>query len=80
MQGYPDAQFANYIETGIKHGFRIGFQYGLIQCTSAKANTESASLHLEPISNYLREELKEDRIAGPFPMAQWTGVQCNKLG
>ena len=70
MQGYPDAQFANYIETGIKHGFQIGFQYGLIQCTSAKANAKSTSLHHEPNSNYLREEWKEGRIAGPFPMAQ----------
>ena len=80
MKEYPDAQFANYIETGIKHGFRIGFQYGSVRCISTKANAKSASLHPRPITTYLNEELKECRIAGPFPMALLPEVQCNKLG
>ena len=42
MKGYPNAKFVDYIATGIKHGFHIGFQYGLIQYSSAKANAKSA--------------------------------------
>ena len=80
MKEYPDAQFANYIETGIKQGFWIRFQYGSVRCISTKANAKSASLHPGSITRYLNEELKEGRIAGPFPMALLPEVQCNKLG
>ena len=32
---------------------------------------------LGPSQPYLKEELKEGRITGPFPMAQLPEVQCN---
>ena len=81
MAAYPDPQFVSYIiANGIQHGFWVGFQYNSVQCNLAKANAKSASLHPEPILAYLKEELKQGRITGPFAMSQLPGVQCNKLG
>lgn len=80
MAAYPDPQFVSYIASGIQQGFWVGFQYGSVHCSSAKANAKSASLHPEPISAYLKDELKQGRIAGPFPISQLPDVQCNKLG
>ena len=80
MAAYPDPQFVSYIASGIQQGFWVGFQYGSVHCSSAKANAKSASLHPEPISAHLKDELKQGRIAGPFPISQLPDVQCNKLG
>ena len=76
MAAYPDPQFVNYKASGIQKGFQIGFQYGAFTAAQQKPT----SLHPEPISACLKEELEESRIAGPFPVSQLPGMQCNKLG
>ena len=42
LESHPDQDFAAYIVEGLRHGFRLGFNYTGHTCTSAKHNMLSA--------------------------------------
>ena len=51
---------------GISEGFRIGFAYQRTNGRSARSNLRSALEHPQIVSEYLRKEVCEGRVAGPF--------------
>ena len=66
LSSHLDRAFARYVCLGLSHGFRIGFQHSS-PLRSASSNMESARLHPEVISEYLRIECSLGRMLGPFP-------------
>ena len=52
--------------SGIRAGFRIGFQYKSVDCKAAKRNMPSASLCEGKIDEFLATEYAAGRIFGPF--------------
>ena len=66
LSSHPDRAFARYVCLGLSHGFRIGFQHSS-PLRSTSSNMESARLHPEVISEYLRKECSLGRMLGPFP-------------
>ena len=65
LRDHPDRAFANYICTGLRQGFRIGFSRTK-PLRRATRNMLSATQHPEPVAEYLAKELRLNRMLGPF--------------
>ncbi len=65
---HPDTSYAQYILTGIKKGFHIGYQR---RChpnpPKYSRNMSSAYLNPEAVSKYLAGEHEAGRLMGPLP-------------
>ena len=79
LRGHPDAEFSQFILLGIKHGFRIGFDYPNHRCVSAKRNMRSASMHPQPIDQYIGKECTAGRIIGLLPR-DTEGILVSRVG
>ena len=62
LGNHPDREFARYIVTGIREGFRIGYDYGQQLGRKRAKNMRLASEHPEPIDNYVQTERREGRL------------------
>ena len=80
LAGHPDRVLADYVCEGIRRGFRIGFDYGLCQCTRALRNMKSVSEHREVVEEYIRGEVEAGRVMGPFSREVFPGVQVSPFG
>ena len=80
LQAHPDKHFSAYILRGIAAGFRIGFQYGTVDCRAATRNWPSVAQCSQKISEYLAEECASGRVLGPFPREMAPMVHINRLG
>ena len=56
LQAHPDRAYARYLVTGIRQGFRIGFDWQT-KLQSATRNMQSAVEHPDIIRAYLQKEL-----------------------
>ena len=56
LPAFPDRVFAGYIVSGLREGFRVGFDYRLSRLLSAKRNLSSASSHTAVIDKYLAKD------------------------
>ena len=54
LKDHPDEVYVRYILSGIKDGFRIGYDYAAHTCASSSKNMQSAAAHPEPIDKYYR--------------------------
>lgn len=79
MAGHPDHQLKVYLLTGIRHGFRIGVnpRQPLI---SATRNMPSAYTNPQPVTDYLKTELRENRIAGPLDSTHSGKIHVSRFG
>ena len=76
---HPDQRFWQYIVSGIRDGFRIGFDY---QCPlkSSRRNMPSVSSQPQAIREYLAEECAVGHILGPLKAESVPGLQVNQFG
>eukprot|EP00731_Ephydatia_muelleri_P011099 Em0005g1685a len=76
---HPDRDFAAYICSGIRFGFRIGF---VRSCSlkSASANMFSSFQHPDIIQEYISKELDLGRMLGPLDPTCYTTVHINRFG
>ena len=79
LANHPD-RFRQYIVEGIRHRFRIGFDYGSHTCRRFPCNMLSARERPEIINDYLAQECSEGRVLGPLDPAQFPFVQTSKFG
>ena len=61
LSSHPDKQFAEYVVSGIKEGFRIGFNYGC-KVVSSKNDMLSALENPQVIEDYLQNEVQLNRM------------------
>lgn len=71
LQDHPDREFCRYIVSGIRHGFRVGFDY-YKACECASRNMQSAAAHPEVID--------KGRIIGPLQPEWRQCVQISHFG
>ena len=76
---HPDRDFAAYICSGIRLGFRIGFVRGH-SLKSASANMFSSVQHPDIIQEYISKELDLGRMLGPLDPTCNTTVHINRFG
>ena len=65
---HPDQRFADYIISGIREGFRIGFCWHS-HLKSTTRNIPSAYEHPDVVDKYLEAEQKEANVIGPLASA-----------
>ena len=63
---YPSPSVKQFFMEGLLHGFHIGFDYSLTELHSVKNNMHSALERPYVVDEYLRREVIEGRVAGPF--------------
>lgn len=80
LREHPDNNFASYVVSGIREGFRIGFDYQSYRYKSAKRNMISATDHANVVRDYLAKECAEGRILGPFDPQHLPHVQVSPFG
>ena len=66
LLNHPDRALANFITTGIREGFRIGYDTMLQDRRGAAKNMPSALERREVVSVHLAKECTEGRVLGPF--------------
>ena len=63
LLAHPDRSKVDYVVTGLREGFKVGFHTETIQLKSAKRNCPSANKHPEVIDEYLAHEIKTNDAA-----------------
>ena len=76
---HPDQHFRQYIVSGIRNGFRIGFDYQR-PLKSSRRNMPSVSSQPQAIREYLAVECAAGRILGPLQADSVPGLQVNRFG
>ena len=80
LDSHPDRRFAEYILTGMTHGFRIGFDTRS-RIRLASKNIPSADQHPEVISAYIDKEKAAGTLLGPFAVDDLEPpVQISRFG
>jgi hypothetical protein len=80
LKDHPDEVYVRYILSGIKDGFRIGYDYSAHTCASSGKNMQSAAAHPEPIDKYIEEEVSLGRMVGPLD-SQWrSSIHISRFG
>ena len=77
---HPDETLVKFFLTGIKLGFRIGFNHFPGTLRSAKKNLDCALHHPIVVDQYLSEELSCSRVAGPFNTTLIPNAHISRFG
>ena len=62
LVGHPDEDLVGYVLSGIRDGFRVGFDYSKYTCVSARANLHSAGENRQVVEAYLIKERAQGRM------------------
>ena len=73
--GHPDREFVAYLVEGMRSGFRIGFNRGLVRLKSAKRNMKLAAEEPAVIDAYLAKEVAAKRIRSRHRKQWWCTYQ-----
>ncbi|KAL5493834.1 hypothetical protein EMCRGX_G015066 [Ephydatia muelleri] len=76
----PDQQFIANIVSGLRQGFRVGFDYAHSGCQRASSNMHSARKHAQVIREYLAVECSEGRVVGPLNPPWSQSIQISRFG
>ena len=80
LAGHPDREFAWYVCTGIREGFRVGFNYVEKRCKPVFRNMKSVEDHREVVEQYIFGEREEGRVLGPFRRERFPQIQVSPFG
>ena len=80
LSTHPDREFCEYLLSGIRKGFRLGFEYRRASCVKAKSNMKSALENASVVDDYIAEEVKLGRVLGPVKPESLPPVQVNRIG
>ena len=80
LRDHSDNKYSLYLIYVILAGFRVGFQYGRMQCISAASNMQSARQPPEVIDAYLAAEVRAGRVLGPMEPGNHPRVHVNRFG
>ena len=76
---HPDQRFRDYITSGLRYGFHIGFDDSQ-SCHRARRNLLSTSEHPQVVRDYLASECAAGRVMGPLPVEEFPQVQLSPFG
>ena len=80
LRYHPDRYAVNYVISGIREGFRIGFVASSVSLKSALSNMRSSIEHPSVIDAYLQTEVSARRVAGPFPSLPFSSLHISRFG
>ena len=77
---HPDKQYVDYLISGLREGFRIGFDYNNHHCKKCKENMRSAKQQPQIVAEYIRKECEAGRLLGPLDPQLFPEVQVSRFG
>ena len=77
---HPDRHKVDYVLSGLRHGFRLGFHPESTHLKSAKANCPSALKQPSIIDEYLAKEVSLGRVFGPTAIPPIESLQVSRFG
>ena len=80
LQAHPDKRWANSVLDYISQGARVGFTAPTAFLRSASRNMLSALQQPQVIDEYLANECREGRVAGPFSSSPYPSLHINRFG
>ncbi len=80
LRDHPDQGFRDLIVSGLREGFRIGFNYEASMGQSSSKNMPSALERPEVVREYLLKECAEGRVIGPVEPALLPMVHTSRFG
>ena len=80
LSDYSTDPLMQFFIKGISEGFRIGFTYQGTNGRSVRTNLRSALEHPQIVSEYLRKEVCEGCVAGPFSKSLVPIIHINHFG
>ena len=80
LAAHPDRAKVDYLITGLRHGFRLGFHSDKVKLRSAKANCPSANDHSEVIDKYLSDEIQAGRVFEPTKTPPFPYLHISRFG
>ena len=80
LVGHPDEELVGYVLSGIREGFRVGFDYSKHTCVSARANLLSAGENKQVVDDYLREECTQGRVVHMGARESVDGLHISPFG
>ncbi|KXJ26736.1 hypothetical protein AC249_AIPGENE9228 [Exaiptasia diaphana] len=78
LRNHPDQRQVEFVLSGIRHGFQLGFQSKPLQ--PAARNKQSALDHPDIVDEYLRNEVRLGRVAGPFRQPPFPYLHISSFG
>lgn len=79
LAGHPDKEFADYVVSGIREGFRIGFNYSH-SCKNAARNMPYAAQQVQVVREYLANECATGRVLGPLEQREHPHIHTSPIG
>ena len=80
LLAHPDQEFARYVCSGIREGFRIGFDYRCARCKSGPGNMKSVQEHGDVVERYIGAECEARRLLGPLERSRFPQVHVSPFG
>ena len=80
LQHHPDQAAVAYVLSGLREGFRIGFEPSMVNLKSASSNMHSSFEHPFVIDSYLQTEVSSGRVAGPFSAPPFPSLHISRFG
>lgn len=80
LTSHSNRSKVNYLITGLREGFRIGFHGDKIKLKSATVNCPSANEHPEVIDKYLFDEIQAGRVFGPIKQSPFPYLHTSRFG
>lgn len=79
LKNHPNQSEVSYVLEGLSHGFKVGFS-SLHVLKSSPRNKPSAYEHPGVIDKYLANEVKNNRVAGPFGAPPLPDLHISSFG
>lgn len=80
LQDYPCPGTRNYLVSGFRHGFDIGFRGSFIVPNARPRNLMSARNNVNQVSEAIAKELSRGHTSGPFPFPPFPHTHCSPIG
>ena len=80
LQAHPDDTYAQYIASGLKYGFRIGFDASQVELQQNNRNLQSVLSNPQTVTEYLQVEAQLGRLNGPFLPLLVPAIHCSPIG
>lgn len=80
LRHHPDRSAVGFVISGIREGFRIGFDPSSVSLKSASSNMRSSLEHPSVIDSYLQSEVSSRRVAGPFSSPPVAPLYISRFG
>ena len=77
---HPNKSAKAFVTSGIRDGFRIGFDPSLVSLKSVSSNMRRSAEHPSVIDSYLQAEVSSGRVAGPFPLPPFPSLHISRFG